>query len=92
MNKIIKYYNPHPAKKNIGDCQTRAFVKLTGQPYLIVRKNLNIIKKGIGAKNYFDTAVVELAALEFGSYKDAIIENKTFENFAKRNKGRFFIS
>lgn len=92
MNKIFKKYNPHPEKKNIGDCQTRAFTKLTGQPYLEIRKNLNIIKRGIGAKNYFDTAVVELAAIEFGSYKSKDIKSKmTFEKFALKNKGKWLL-
>lgn len=87
MNKFFKKYNPHPQKKNIGDCQTRAFTKITKQPYLIIRKNLNIIKRGIGAKNYFDTAVVELAAIEFGAYKSKDIKNKmTFKKFASKNK------
>lgn len=92
MNKIFKKYNPHPQKKIIGDCQTRAFTKLTNQSYLQVRKNLNIIKRGIGAKNYFDTNVVELAAIEFGAFRSKDFKNKkSFSDFARRNKGKFLL-
>ena len=83
MKKFFKLYNPHPLKKNIGDCQTRAFTKLTGLSYLTVRQNLNILKRGIGAKHYFDAAVVELSAFEFGAYKSKDIKSKmTFKDFS----------
>lgn len=47
--EFFEYYNPHPKKKIVGDCVKRACVKATGIPYLDVQKELNRIKREIGA-------------------------------------------
>lgn len=47
--EIFEFFNPHPQQKLVGDCVKRAIVKATGMPYKEVQRELNRIKREIGA-------------------------------------------
>lgn len=47
-----EYYNPHPKGKNTGDCVKRALTKVTGLDYMEIQRELNHIKREIGASVY----------------------------------------
>lgn len=54
---MFKFYNPHPQQKSVGDCVKRAITCASGKTYQEVSKELNRIKREIGASAYNVNAV-----------------------------------
>lgn len=52
-----RYMNPHPDGCNVGDCVKRAFTLATGEDYREISRQLNRIKRELGASAYNDDEV-----------------------------------
>lgn len=49
---MFEFSNPHPNGKIVGDCVKRAFTHATGDDYREISRQLNRIKRELGAKAY----------------------------------------
>ena len=54
---MYQYFNAHPKNLKVGDCVKRALTIATGEDYMEIQRQLNKIKKEIGAKSYSDNCV-----------------------------------
>jgi len=54
---MYKYYNAHPKNLRVNDCVKRAFSKGLEKDYNEVKKELNEIKRKVGAKTYQNNKV-----------------------------------
>lgn len=49
---MYQFYNAHPKGKRVGDCVKRAITVAEERDYMEVQRELNRIKREIGAKDY----------------------------------------
>jgi hypothetical protein len=54
---MYQYYNAHPKGLIVGDCVKRAFTLATGKTYQEVTKELNDLKRCLGAKKFSNNNV-----------------------------------
>lgn len=54
---MYKFYNAHPKGKRVQDCVKRAITVAEGRDYKEVQKDLNRIKRELGAKDFKRTKV-----------------------------------
>lgn len=95
-NKLYKYYNPNPAKKEVGDCVIRALCIVTEKSWLDIYDELTVI----GRKLYCPLNWKECyeAYLKENGWKYTGISNKkgtkrpTVKGFTKEHKtGKYFL-
>lgn len=55
----FEFYNPHPKGKLVPDCVKRAICKTTGTDYMEVQRNLNRLKRELGADEFNDRRVLD---------------------------------
>lgn len=53
------YYNAHPKGKRVGDCVKRAISKVTDTDYMEVQRNLNRLKRELGAEEFNSNKVLD---------------------------------
>lgn len=56
---MYQFYNPHPKGKLVPDCVKRAICKTTGIDYMEVQRNLNRLKRELGAEEFNDKRVLD---------------------------------
>lgn len=54
---MFQYFNAHPKNLRVGDCVKRALTFATGEDYMEIQRQLNKIKREVGAKNYSSNTV-----------------------------------
>lgn len=55
----LVYCNPHPKGKDVSDCVKRSICLATDRDYMEIQRELNAIKREIGAKKFSNIEVVE---------------------------------
>lgn len=89
--------NVNPQKRNINDCQIRAFVTLLGISYKEVQSIFKTFSKALGQAQIFRTEVVESVASEFLKLTIPKVKSKiTFGDFCnkqlnKKSSGDFLL-